>query len=299
MDKHSAFIIDGRQHALKIEQKCKSFISKEINQNLRLDVLLIGHNPPSELYVRKKVEACERIGIAGKIHRFDETISQEDLVSHIQKLNKNKDVHGILVQLPLPAHICKQKIQLAIDPLKDVDGFHIDNIGKLASEIKQGLFPCTPQGCLYLIKQIYPDITGKNTLVIGRSMIVGLPMFHLLLQENATVTIAHIKTKNLKSLTQQAEIIVSATGHPGLLGADDVSENAVIIDVGINRVVAPDQTTSKITGDVLFDEVSQKVKAITPVPGGVGPMTIAFLLVNTIKAFLLQNADPRFESFNV
>ena len=292
-----AFIIDGRYYASEIERKLKDFLNLNKITVLRLDVILIGNHKPSELYVRRKSEACHRAGIEVKIHQFSEDIKEGQLLDHIASLNKAPDTHGILVQLPLPGHISKQKVQMAIDPLKDVDGFHVENIGKHVSEIKDGLYPCTPQGCLYLINQIYPDISGMNALVIGRSLVVGMPMSHTLLQADATVTTAHIKTKNLPDLCKQADIIVSAAGHPNLVRGKDVKEGAVVIDVGINRIEAPEKGKMKLTGDVNFDEVSKKAKAISPVPGGVGPMTIAFLLVNCLKAYCLQHNDVNFDDF--
>jgi methylenetetrahydrofolate dehydrogenase (NADP+)/methenyltetrahydrofolate cyclohydrolase len=292
-----AFIIDGCHYAGEIERKLKDFLNSHKIETLRLDVILVGDHKPSEIYVRRKSEACHRVGIQVETHKLPETIQEQQLLEHIERLNKASETNGILVQLPLPAHISKQKVQMAIEPLKDVDGFHVENIGKHVSEMKDGLFPCTPQGCLYLINQIYPDISGMDALVIGRSLVVGMPMSHTLLQADATVTTAHIKTKNLSDLCKRADIIVSAAGHPNLVRGKDVKEGVVVIDVGINRVEAPDNMKAKITGDVNFEEVSQKAKAISPVPGGVGPMTIAFLLVNCLKAYCLQHGDVDFDDF--
>ncbi|MBP9693226.1 MAG: bifunctional 5,10-methylenetetrahydrofolate dehydrogenase/5,10-methenyltetrahydrofolate cyclohydrolase [Alphaproteobacteria bacterium] len=286
---NEAHILDGQKYAKEIEQDVASFLAAKSITDIALHVILVGHHAASHLYVNRKKKACERVGMQAVVHEFTDDVSETQLLQLITKLNQNKAVTGILVQLPLPKHIHKEKIQQAIDPQKDVDGFHIENIGKLVSNIETGLFPCTPQGCLYLIKQVMPDIRGKRALVIGRSLVVGMPMFHTLVNENATVTIAHIDTKNLSVLCKDAEIIVSATGVPGLVKGSDVSKGAIVIDVGIHRLVDSTEGT-RIVGDVCFDDVRQKALAISPVPGGVGPMTIAFLLKNCLKAYMLQRS---------
>lgn len=290
MDKNQgAFVLDGQKYAKEIEQEVASFLTTQSIADIALHVILVGHHAASHLYVNRKKKACERVGIHAVVHEFTDDVSDDDLIQLIDQLNKDKAVTGILVQLPLPKHIQKDKIQQAIDPTKDVDGFHIENIGKLVSNIDTGLFPCTPQGCLYLIKKVLPDLRGKRALVIGRSLVVGMPMFHTLLNENATVTIAHIDTIDVPALCREAEIIVSATGVPGLVKGDDVSEGAIVIDVGIHRLIDSTEGT-RIVGDVCFEDVREKALAISPVPGGVGPMTIAFLLKNCVKAYLLQQS---------
>lgn len=284
-----ALILDGQKYAKEIEQDVASILATRSIKDIALHVILVGHHAASHLYVNRKKKACERVGIQAVIHEFTDEVSDGDLLQLIEQLNQDKAVTGILVQLPLPKHIHKEKIQQAIDPQKDVDGFHIENIGKLVSNIDTGLFPCTPQGCLYLIKKVLPDLRGKRALVIGRSLVVGMPMFHTLVNENATVTVAHIDTQNVAALCREAEIIVSATGVPGLVKGSDVSDGAIVIDVGIHRLVDSIEGT-RIVGDVCFDEVKEKALAISPVPGGVGPMTIAFLLKNCLKAYMLQRS---------
>ena len=272
-------IIDGKKIARELRDKIKSDIKKLSNNNKPgLTVILIGEHPASEIYVRNKEKFANEVGINSSVLRFDENISEEDLKNEIKKLNNNSNVHGILVQLPLPKHINQKDIIQTIDPTKDVDGFHPINVGNLSSG-NDAMIPCTPLGCYYLIKKVIPNLSGLNAVVIGRSNINGKPMAQLLLKENCTVTIVHSKTNDLQNECLKADILVAAVGVPNLIKKDWVKKNAIVIDVGINKV------GEKIVGDVNFDELKDNVKAITPVPGGVGPMTIACLLKNTLKCF--------------
>jgi methylenetetrahydrofolate dehydrogenase (NADP+)/methenyltetrahydrofolate cyclohydrolase len=282
-------IIDGKQIASRITEAIKSQVEELIsarNIRLKLAVIMVGHNPASELYVSRKVMVAKNIGIDTEIFRLNDKIDVEDLEGKIAELNADKAVHGILVQLPLPEHININKVIDAIDPLKDVDGFTYTNIGKLIT-MQDGLFPCTPQGCLELIKSITPNIIGKNAVVIGRSNIVGRPMSNILMNEDCTVTVVHLETKNPKEVARSADILVIATGVPHLVKEDWVKDGAIVIDVGISKVVQDGK--EKIVGDVDFDNVIKKAGAITPVPGGVGPMTIAYLMKNVVKAYKIQN----------
>ena len=278
-------IIDGKKFA----QKLKSKIKREI-QSLRkkkrltpgLAVILIGNHAPSEIYVRNKQISAKEVGINSKVLRFKSSITEKRLISVIRKLNKDKKIHGILVQLPLPNHISGQKIIEEIDAKKDVDGLHPINVGNLSSG-KESLVSCTPLGCYLMIKSVKKNLTGLNALIIGRSNLNGKPMAQLLLKEDCTVTIGHSKTKNLKALCKKADIVVAAVGRANLVKGDWIKKGAIVIDVGINRVEK--KKGYKIVGDVEFKSVVKKVRAITPVPGGVGPVTIACLLSNTLKAF--------------
>ena len=243
-----------------------------------MSVILIGDFAPSEIYVRNKEKNSKEVGINSEIIRYPKGVPEEEVLRKIKELNNNSEISGILVQLPLPNHIDKEKIINAIDPLKDVDGFNPINVGNLASGYK-AIVPCTPFGCLLLIKKVESDLTGKHAVIIGRSNLNGKPMAQLLLKENCTVTIVHSKTKNLKAECQKADILIAAVGVANLVKGDWVKKDSIVIDVGINKV------SDKIVGDVQFDEVKDKVKAITPVPGGVGPMTIACLLKNTLECF--------------
>jgi methylenetetrahydrofolate dehydrogenase (NADP+)/methenyltetrahydrofolate cyclohydrolase len=241
-------------------------------------VILIGNYPPSEIYVRNKQKSSIEVGINSEIIKYQNDVTEKEVLKKIQELNNNENVSGILVQLPLPKHISKEKIINAINPLKDVDGFNPINVGNLASGYK-AIIPCTPLGCLLLIKKIERNLTGKHAVIVGRSNLNGKPMAQLLLKENCTVTIVHSKTKNLKAECQKADILVAAVGVAKLIQADWIKKESIVIDVGINKV------GEKIVGDVNFEEVKDKAKAITPVPGGVGPMTIACLLKNTLECF--------------
>ena len=278
-------IIDGKKFAQKLKKKVKKeiqFIKKKTRLTPGLAVILLGHHAPSEIYVRNKQISAREVGINSKVLRFKSSISQTRLISAIRKLNKDKKVHGILVQLPLPSHINSHKIIEEIDSRKDVDGFHPTNVGNLSSG-KDSLVPCTPLGCYLMIKSVRKNLAGLNALVIGRSNLNGKPMAQLLLKEDCTVTIGHSKTKNLKELCKKADIVVAAVGKANLVKGDWVKKGAIVIDVGINRIEK--KKGYKIVGDVEFKEVVKKAKAITPVPGGVGPVTIACLLNNTLKAF--------------
>jgi methylenetetrahydrofolate dehydrogenase (NADP+)/methenyltetrahydrofolate cyclohydrolase len=281
----TAQIIDGK----KIAQDLKIKIAKEV-KNLQekhhitpaIAVILVGDDPASKVYVGAKERQAKEVGMNSLQINLADNISEIELLDKIKKLNSDPKIHAILVQLPLPKHINSDKVIETIDPNKDVDGFHLINVGKLTiGKIDEATIPCTAIGSLHLINEIEPDITGKNILVIGSSNIVGMPLSRLLMHKKATVTIANSKTRNLKFLCQNADIIISATGVANLVTADMVHENSIIIDVGINRITKKDGTT-KLVGDVDFDGCYPKVKAITPVPGGVGPMTIAYLLQNCL-----------------
>ncbi|MFZ9203192.1 MAG: bifunctional 5,10-methylenetetrahydrofolate dehydrogenase/5,10-methenyltetrahydrofolate cyclohydrolase [Candidatus Fonsibacter ubiquis] len=278
-------IIDGKKFARKLKFKIKKeiqSIKKKTRLTPGLTVILIGNHAPSEIYVRNKAISAKEVGINSKVLRFKNSISETKLISVIQRLNKDKKVHGILVQLPLPDHIHGHKIIEEIDPRKDVDGFHPINVGNLSSG-KDSLISCTPLGCYLMIKSIRKNLSGLNALMIGRSNLNGKPMVQLLLKEDCTVTIGHSKTKNLKELCKKADIVVVAAGRANLVKGDWIKKGAIVIDVGINRVKK--KNGYKIIGDVEFKSVVKKAKAITPVPGGVGPVTIACLLNNTLKAF--------------
>lgn len=278
-------IIDGKKFARKLKFKIKKeiqSIKKKTRLTPGLTVILIGSHAPSEIYVRNKAISAKEVGINSKVLRFKNSISETKLISVIRKLNKDKKVHGILVQLPLPDHIHGHKIIEEIDPRKDVDGFHPINVGNLSSG-KDSLISCTPLGCYLMIKSIRKNLSGLNALMIGRSNLNGKPMVQLLLKEDCTVIIGHSKTKNLKELCKKADIVVVAAGRANLVKGDWIKKGAIVIDVGINRVKK--KNGYKIIGDVEFKSVVKKAKAITPVPGGVGPVTIACLLNNTLKAF--------------
>ena len=279
-------IIDGKKIAETLRQKLKKEIV-EIKSSFKsvpgLTVILIGDDPASKIYVRNKEKFSKEIGINSEVIKYPENIEEKEVLSKIIELNKNKKVSGILVQLPLPKHINKQKVIETILPEKDVDGFHPINVGNLSSGYDSKI-PCTPLGCLILLKEVEKNLSGKHAVVIGRSNLNGKPMAQLLLKENCTVTITHSKTKDLKSQCNKADIIIAAVGKPKLVKGDWVKKNAIVIDVGINK------TTDGIVGDVDFNEVSKVAKAITPVPGGVGPMTIACLLRNTVECFKRANS---------
>jgi methylenetetrahydrofolate dehydrogenase (NADP+) / methenyltetrahydrofolate cyclohydrolase len=279
-------IIDGKAIAENILQHIKTEIDSLKHTQREVPILaivLVGNDPASEIYVRNKMLAAEKVGIKTQLLRFSSNISNTNLIAEISKLNNFDSVSGIIVQLPLPHHISKEDIIGAIDPDKDVDGFHPLNVGKLYSGLGQGLIPCTARGCLHLIKSTKQDLSGKNVVIIGRSNIVGRPLAALLLAEDCTVTIAHSKTINLQELTQKADIIISAIGSPRFLTNDYFNSEATVIDVGINRITRDGNIS--LVGDVDFPNVCDKVKFITPVPGGVGPMTVAYLLANCLDAF--------------
>ncbi len=279
-------IIDGKKTAANLREGLKKKIA-DLKSTFKivpgLTVILIGEDPASKIYVKNKEKFSKEVGMNSEVLKYPENIEEKVLLSKIEELNKNKDVSGILVQLPLPRHISKKKVIETILPTKDVDGFHPVNVGNLSSG-HQSNIPCTPLGCFLLIKEVEKNLTGKHALIIGRSNLNGKPMAQLLLRENCTVTIAHSKTKNLKEECKRADIIVAAVGKPKLVKGDWVKKNATVIDVGINK------TKTGIVGDVDFQEVSKVAKAITPVPGGVGPMTIACLLNNTFECFKRSNS---------
>lgn len=274
----TAPLIDGRFYAATYQAQLKEKLK---GRSFALHVLLIGNHEPSQIYVAHKKKACEALGLECEVHTFPDTVSFGTLRQCLKGLNEDPGVHGILIQLPLPIHLDSLKVLSLIHPLKDVDGLGPYNMGRLW----QGnpLFvPCTPQGCLYLLKEVCPQLEGLQALVIGRSNLVGKPMAALLLQENATVTLAHSKTQNLKELCLQADILVTALGKPKTIPGEWVREGAIVIDVGITRF------DGQLMGDVDFEAARQRASFITPVPGGVGPMTIACLLANVIKAGELQ-----------
>ena len=279
-DKKMAFIIDGKKISTEIKDETRDKVAelKAQGKEISLAVVQVGDNPASCVYVRNKKKACEYVGIKSVSHELPEETTEAELLELIDKLNNDDTINGILVQLPLPAHMDENKVIDAISPYKDVDGFHLMNVGALSTGQK-GFISCTPYGIIQLLKRSNIDIAGKHCVVIGRSNIVGKPMSMLLLRENGTVTVVHSKTQNMKEITKQADILVVAIGKPKFVDETFVKEGAVVIDVGINR-----DEDNKICGDVDYDRVFDKVSAITPVPGGVGPMTIAMLMNNCLEA---------------
>lgn len=283
-------ILDGNAAAAALREELKAKVSALAakGQQPGLAVVLVGENPASKVYVANKAKQTKEVGMLSVEHKLPETTSEVDLLALVESLNRDPKIHGILVQLPLPDHINSEKVLESINPDKDVDGFHAMNAGRLAIGMK-GLVPCTPMGCVHLAKLCKKDLSGLHAVVIGRSNIVGKPVAQLLLQENCTVTIVHSRTKNIAEICKQADLLVAAIGKPLFVGPDMVKDGAIVIDVGINRVPKEDGG-SKIVGDVDYDKVKDKTVAITPVPGGVGPMTIAYLLSNTLTAFELSMA---------
>ncbi|MDD6491978.1 MAG: bifunctional methylenetetrahydrofolate dehydrogenase/methenyltetrahydrofolate cyclohydrolase FolD [Firmicutes bacterium] len=279
-----AAIIDGKAISLQIKEELKEKAAKmkEQGTDVTLAVIQVGNNPASCVYVRNKKKGCEYIGIGSVSYELPEETTQQELLDLITQLNERKDVNGILVQLPLPDHIDEDTVIKAIDPKKDVDGFHPQSVGALCIG-QPGFVSCTPAGIIQLLKRSGIEIAGKECVVLGRSNIVGKPMALLLLRENATVTIAHSRTANLKEVTSRADILIVAVGRPKMITRDYVKPGAVVIDVGINR-----EENNKLCGDVDFEDVEPVCSAITPVPGGVGPMTIAMLLNNCIESVKLQ-----------
>ena len=282
----SAILIDGKAFAERLVGSVGVAVEELSNTHSfkpGLAVVLVGENPASEVYVKNKVRQTNNSGMVSIEHRLPEETSEEDLLSLVKDLNEDEKIDGILVQLPLPDHINENSIINSISPSKDVDGFSIPNVGLLSTSGK-GLIPCTPLGCLLLLKDQLGDLTGKNAVIIGRSNIVGKPMAQLLIKESCTVTIAHSKTKNLENVCRNADILVAAVGRPHFVKDDWVKDGAVVIDVGINRLPPEGDKKGKLVGDVDFENVSKIASSITPVPGGVGPMTIACLLRNTVTA---------------
>ena len=276
----SASIIDGNALSAQLHQQVSERVKVLQTRGITagLAVILVGDNPASQVYVRNKVKACEQTGIHSLLEKHDASLSEADLLARVHALNQDDSIHGILVQLPLPAHIDAQKVIEAIAPEKDVDGFHVASAGALMTGLP-GFWPCTPHGCMKMLEHIGYDLRGKHAVVLGRSNIVGKPMALMLLQQNATVTVCHSATVDLKAHTLQADVIVAAVGKRNVLTADMVKPGAVVIDVGMNR-----DDDGKLCGDVDFAGVSQVASHITPVPGGVGPMTITMLLVNTLES---------------
>ena len=274
-------LIDGKKAAAELREELKKEVQQlksKYNTVPGLSVILIGELAPSKIYVKNKEKSAIEVGLKSEVIRYPETVDEKTVLNKIKELNNDVSVSGILVQLPLPKHINKQKVIETILPSKDVDGFHPMNVGNLSSGYESSV-PCTPLGCYLLIKKIEPNLNGKKAVVVGRSNLNGKPMTQLLLKENCTVTITHSKTKDLKGECLKGDIIIAAVGIPELIKGDWVKKDTIVIDVGINK------TEKGIVGDVAFEEVSKVAKALTPVPGGVGPMTIACLLKNTIECF--------------
>ena len=285
-------IIDGKLVSSEIREKIKKFggqLKSKTGRVPGLAVVLVGENPASRVYVKNKIEKTVEVGFNSIEHKLDEKVSESELIDLVDKLNNDLNVQGILVQLPLPEHIDSDKILDRIKPEKDVDGFHANNVGKLWSGL-ESLVPCTPLGCSILIKQISKDLSGKHAVIVGRSNIVGKPMAALLLGMNATVTVCHSKTKDLESVCRDADIVVAAVGIPEMIKSNWIKKGAIIIDVGINRVERDEKKI--LVGDVDYEDCLEKCSLITPVPGGVGPMTIACLLLNTLLASYPQFDEP-------
>ena len=282
MEKAVGIILDGKA----LSEKIRGEIAQEVNDYLSkgfrpptLAVLLIGEDPASQVYVSNKEKACQKVGIRSLSYRLPYNTTTQELLELIAQLNADEEVDGILVQLPLPSHINQQEIILAISPKKDVDGFHPENMGRLVARMEDGFIPCTPLGIDLLLSHYGIELKGKDVVIVGAGFIVGRPLSLLMLWRDATVSVCHIYTKDIKEYTKRADILISATGVPGLIKAHMVKEGAVVVDVGISRV------GDRIVGDVDFEEVKERAYAITPVPGGVGPMTVTGLLLNTLKAY--------------
>jgi methylenetetrahydrofolate dehydrogenase (NADP+) / methenyltetrahydrofolate cyclohydrolase len=290
----TARIIDGKAIAAELRAKVAALAQSLSNQRglvPGLAVVLVGADAASETYVRSKTKAITEVGMRSFDHRLPASVTESELIGLVQKLNCEATVHGILVQLPLPPHIDASNVVAALDPRKDVDGFTPMNVGRLAACLPGGFAPCTPVGCVRLAKSVHSSLAGLEAVVIGRSNVVGKPLAQLLLAENATVTVAHSKTRDLAAVSRRADLVFAATGRPEMVRKDWVKPGATVVDVGINRVVG-EGGASRLVGDVAFAEVSQVAGAITPVPGGVGPMTIACLLVNTLRAACLNAGLP-------
>jgi len=286
----TAHLIDGKAFAAKVRGQVAEHVTKikeEHNKIPGLAVVLVGEDPASQVYVRSKGKQTAKVGMNSYEHKLPADTSEADLLALLDQLNSDANVHGILVQLPLPKHLNEDLIINSIDPAKDVDGFHISNVGRLGTGQKS-MVPCTPLGCLMMLREHHGSLSGKNAVVIGRSNIVGKPMAQLLLNDSCTVTIAHSRTQNIQEVTRQADIVVAAVGRPEMVTGDWIRDGATVIDVGINRIDKPDGGT-RLVGDCDFASCAEKAGAITPVPGGVGPMTIACLLANTLTAFCRAN----------
>ncbi|UUV06824.1 MULTISPECIES: bifunctional methylenetetrahydrofolate dehydrogenase/methenyltetrahydrofolate cyclohydrolase FolD [Ruegeria] len=287
-----AQVIDGKAFAAKVRAQVADQVAKLKEENgitPGLAVVLVGEDPASQVYVRSKGKMTVEVGMNSYEHKLDADTSEEDLLALIDKLNNDPAVHGILVQLPLPKHLNEDLVINSIDPAKDVDGFHISNVGLLGTGQKS-MVPCTPLGCLMMLRDHHGSLSGMDAVVIGRSNIVGKPMAQLLLGDSCTVTIAHSRTKDLPDVVRRADIVVAAVGRPEMVPGDWIKEGATVIDVGINRIERDGK--NKLVGDVDYASASQRAGAITPVPGGVGPMTIACLLANTLTACCRANALP-------
>lgn len=277
-------IIDGKDVSNIIKEELSERIIFE-NINPGLGIILVGNRPDSKIYVNMKKKACAKIGIKNFDITLQENVSEEDVINEVEKMNNNNEIHGILIQLPLPKHINEQNVLSKVLLEKDVDGFHVQNIGNLALNRLNNCFaPCTPTGCIELLKRYNIQIEGKNVVILGRSNIVGMPLSLLFLHNNATVTICHSKTQNLKEITQKADILVAACGRQNLITKEYIKNECIILDIGINKIHCDNKKGYQIVGDVNFNDVIDKVKMITPVPGGVGPMTIAMLLTHTVDA---------------
>ena len=297
----TAQIIDGKAFSAKVREKVAAHVAKlkdEHGITPGLAVVLVGEDPASQVYVRSKGKQTVEAGMNSYEHKLDADTSEADLLSLIDQLNNDPDVHGILVQLPLPKHLDEDLVINSISPEKDVDGFHISNVGLLGTGQKS-MVPCTPLGCLMMLREHHGSLSGMDAVVIGRSNIVGKPMAQLLLGDSCTVTIAHSRTKDLADVVRRADIVVAAVGRPEMVPGDWIKEGATVIDVGINRIEAPEKGTNedgsvktRLVGDVEFASASERAGAITPVPGGVGPMTIACLLANTLTAFCRSKGLP-------
>jgi len=290
----TADIIDGKAFAADLRVRIAAVVPDFVARGGRkpgLAVVLVGEDPASQVYVRSKGKMTVEVGMASFEHKLDAGVPEEQLLALVRELNADRQVDGILVQLPLPKHMDEAAVIAAIDPDKDVDGFHVVNAGRLAVGA-EGFVPCTPLGCLMLLKDRLGDLAGLNAVVIGRSNIVGKPMAQLLLRESCTVTIAHSRTQNLDAVVKSADIVVAAVGRPEMVKADWIKPGATVIDVGINRVPGTEPGKTKLVGDVAYEEAAEVAGAITPVPGGVGPMTIAVLLRNTLVAAYRREGLP-------
>ena len=288
-----AQIIDGKLAAAELRARVATIVEKlKVDHNLvpGLAVVIVGRDPASRIYTRNKIRQTEEAGMRSLHRELPENVTENELIQEVRTLNENKHVHGVLVQLPLPPHINTNLILDLISPEKDVDGFHPVNTGRLAIG-RDSLIPCTPQGCMLLLRRVLPNLTGLHAVIVGRSNIVGKPLLQLLLAEHCTVTISHSRTQGLPELCSQADILVAAVGHPEMVRGSWIKPGSIVIDVGINRLKGPDEST-RLVGDVAFEEAAQVAKAITPVPGGVGPMTIACLLSNCVKAACRQHGLP-------
>lgn len=277
-------IIDGKKISNLIKDELKLLV-EEKNLNPGLGIILVGSRPDSKIYVNMKIKACEKIGIKNYDVYLDENVSEEKIIQEVIKMNNNQNIHGILIQLPLPRHINEQNVLSKVLLEKDVDGFHVQNIGNLAlKRINSCYAPCTPTGCIELLKRYNVEISGKHVVILGRSNIVGMPLSLLFLHNDATITVCHSKTQNLKDITNKADILVAACGKPNFITKEFIKNDVIILDIGINKIPYDNEKKYKIVGDVDFDDVKDKVKLITPVPGGVGPMTICMLLKHTIDS---------------